>query len=143
MLCFETPPISALFTSRFSSSASSRVRKKDVSFRTTLFSSPLVSVSLFRMMSSDEPASTPLQTVQASISKAQRQYQQTLDRWTPHVLQRWLTTLGLLALFMLRIVLSQGVGNHLVSWCILGTHPPSVVHWFVTHFNFCCTRGNN
>ncbi|KAF8549051.1 retrieval of early ER protein Rer1 [Imleria badia] len=59
-------------------------------------------------MSSDEPASTPLQTVQASISKAQRQYQQTLDRWTPHVLPRWLSTLGLLALFMLRIVLSQG-----------------------------------
>jgi hypothetical protein len=61
------------------------------------------------MMSSDEPASTPLHTVQASFSKIQRQYQQTLDRWTPHVLQRWLATLGLLAVFMLRIVLSQGV----------------------------------
>ncbi|KAG8221290.1 retrieval of early ER protein Rer1 [Butyriboletus roseoflavus] len=60
------------------------------------------------MMSSDEAPSMPLQTVQASISKAQRQYQQALDRWTPHVLQRWLATLGLLALFMLRIVLSQG-----------------------------------
>ncbi|KIK96705.1 hypothetical protein PAXRUDRAFT_289089 [Paxillus rubicundulus Ve08.2h10] len=61
------------------------------------------------MMSSDEPqASTPLQTVQASFSKAQRQYQQTLDRWTPHVLQRWLGTLGLLVVFMLRIVFSQG-----------------------------------
>jgi len=60
------------------------------------------------MMSSDEPTSTPLQTVQASIANARRQYQQTLDRWTPHVLQRWLATLGLLALFMLRIVLAQG-----------------------------------
>ncbi|KAF8141215.1 retrieval of early ER protein Rer1 [Boletus edulis] len=61
------------------------------------------------MMSSDDPASTPLQTLQASISNVQRQYQQTLDRWTPHILQRWLATLGLLVLFMLRIVFSQGV----------------------------------
>ncbi|KAF8435017.1 retrieval of early ER protein Rer1 [Boletus edulis BED1] len=60
------------------------------------------------MMSSDDPASTPLQTLQASISNVQRQYQQTLDRWTPHILQRWLATLGLLVLFMLRIVFSQG-----------------------------------
>ncbi|KAJ8589651.1 retrieval of early ER protein Rer1 [Rhizopogon salebrosus TDB-379] len=60
------------------------------------------------MMSSDEPTSTPLHAAQASLSKLQRQYQQTLDRWTPHVLQRWLATLGLLAVFMLRIVLSQG-----------------------------------
>ncbi|KAG9312123.1 retrieval of early ER protein Rer1 [Chiua virens] len=59
-------------------------------------------------MSSDEPASTPLQTVQGYISNAQRQYQKNLDRWTPHVLNRWLATLGLLVLFMLRIVLSQG-----------------------------------
>ncbi|KAG2069650.1 retrieval of early ER protein Rer1 [Suillus decipiens] len=60
------------------------------------------------MMSSDEPGTTPFHSVQASFSKFQRQYQQTLDRWTPHVFQRWLATLFLLALFMLRIVLSQG-----------------------------------
>ncbi|KAG2055582.1 retrieval of early ER protein Rer1 [Suillus hirtellus] len=59
-------------------------------------------------MSSDEPGTTPFHSAQASFSKFQRQYQQTLDRWTPHVLQRWLATLCLLALFMLRIVLSQG-----------------------------------
>lgn len=59
-------------------------------------------------MSSDEPGTTPFHSAQASFSKFQRQYQQTLDRWTPHVLQRWLATLVLLALFMLRIVLSQG-----------------------------------
>ncbi|KAG5652852.1 hypothetical protein H0H81_003415 [Sphagnurus paluster] len=35
-------------------------------------------------------------------------YQQTLDRWTPHVLQRWLSTAALLAVFLLRIVLAQG-----------------------------------
>ncbi|KAG2159148.1 retrieval of early ER protein Rer1 [Suillus bovinus] len=60
------------------------------------------------MMSSDEPGTTPFHSAQVSFSKFQRQYQQTLDRWTPHVLQRWLATLCLLALFMLRIVLSQG-----------------------------------
>ncbi|KIM63977.1 hypothetical protein SCLCIDRAFT_116307 [Scleroderma citrinum Foug A] len=61
------------------------------------------------MMSSDEPTAPPtLQAAQAQISKLQRQYQQTLDRWTPHVLQRWLGTLALLITFMLRIVLSQG-----------------------------------
>ncbi|KAH7883212.1 retrieval of early ER protein Rer1 [Phlebopus sp. FC_14] len=60
------------------------------------------------MMSSDDPlASSPLQAAQASIAKLQRQYQQTLDRWTPHVLQRWLGTSGLLFVFMLRVVLAQ------------------------------------
>jgi len=64
------------------------------------------------MMSSDEPTAPPtLQAAQAQISKLQRQYQQTLDRWTPHVLQRWLGTLALLITFMLRIVLSQGVSR--------------------------------
>ncbi|KAG2750856.1 retrieval of early ER protein Rer1 [Suillus brevipes Sb2] len=60
------------------------------------------------MMSSDEPGATPFHSAQASFSKFQRQYQQTLDRWTPHVFQRWSATFCLLALFMLRIVLSQG-----------------------------------
>ncbi|KAI6007708.1 retrieval of early ER protein Rer1 [Pisolithus orientalis] len=61
------------------------------------------------MMSSDEPAAPlPLAAAQLQFAKLQRQYQQTLDRWTPHVLQRWLGTLGLLIIFMLRIVLSEG-----------------------------------
>ncbi|KAI6111963.1 retrieval of early ER protein Rer1 [Pisolithus croceorrhizus] len=61
------------------------------------------------MMSSDEPAAPPpLAAAQLHLAKLQRQYQQTLDRWTPHVLQRWLGTFGLLIIFMLRIVLSQG-----------------------------------
>ena len=41
----------------------------------------------------------------------ERQYQQLLDRWTPHTLNRWLATAGLLAVFFLRIVLSQGVST--------------------------------
>ncbi|KAF8070750.1 retrieval of early ER protein Rer1 [Lyophyllum atratum] len=51
---------------------------------------------------------SPAQNISAHYSKLQRQYQQVLDRWTPHVLQRWLSTAGLLALFFLRIVLAQG-----------------------------------
>ena len=62
------------------------------------------------MSSSDPEASAgPLQPLVAHYTKAQRQYQQWLDRVTPFVLYRWLSTAGLLALFMLRIVLAQGV----------------------------------
>lgn len=41
-------------------------------------------------------------------ARIQRQYQQTLDRWTPYMLYRWLSSAGLLAVFLLRIVLAQG-----------------------------------
>ncbi|KAF4621348.1 hypothetical protein D9613_000849 [Agrocybe pediades] len=51
---------------------------------------------------------SPIQNVSAQYTKIQRQYQQILDRWTPHVLYRWLSTAGLLVVFLLRIVLSQG-----------------------------------
>ncbi|KAG6841371.1 hypothetical protein C0991_011711 [Blastosporella zonata] len=51
---------------------------------------------------------SPAQNISAQFSKVQRQYQQILDRWTPHVLQRWVSTGGLLALFFLRIVYAQG-----------------------------------
>ena len=58
---------------------------------------------------------TPLQNVAASWSKLQRQYQQVLDRWTPHMLQRWLVLAGLLVLFFLRIVIAQGVSGPLIA----------------------------
>jgi len=59
-------------------------------------------------MDSDEPQSTPIENIRATYTKIQRQYQQTLDRWTPHILNRWLGTAGLLAVFMLRVVIAQG-----------------------------------
>ncbi|GLB37742.1 hypothetical protein LshimejAT787_0407930 [Lyophyllum shimeji] len=52
--------------------------------------------------------SSPVQNISAQYSKLQRQYQQVLDRWTPHVLNRWLATTALLVVFFLRIVLAQG-----------------------------------
>jgi len=52
---------------------------------------------------------TPVEKLTAHYTKAQRQYQQMLDRWTPYILQRWLAMGGLLLLFFLRIVFAQGV----------------------------------
>ncbi|KAF9501408.1 retrieval of early ER protein Rer1 [Pleurotus eryngii] len=52
--------------------------------------------------------SSPVQNITAQYSKVKRVYQQTLDRWTPYMLNRWLVTVGLLATFFLRIVLAQG-----------------------------------
>lgn len=56
--------------------------------------------------------SSPVQNITAQYSKVKRVYQQTLDRWTPYMLNRWLVTAGLLATFFLRIVLAQGVSLH-------------------------------
>ena len=62
------------------------------------------------MMNSSDPApSTPFQPVANHYYKIMRQYQVLLDRVTPFVLYRWLGTAGILGIFMLRIVLAQGV----------------------------------
>ncbi|KAM5542978.1 hypothetical protein V8D89_003362 [Ganoderma adspersum] len=62
------------------------------------------------MMSSSDPeaSATPFQPLATHLAKAQRQYQQWLDKVTPFVLYRWIGTAVLLALFMLRIVFAQG-----------------------------------
>jgi len=58
---------------------------------------------------SDQPSlSGPLASLMQTYTKFQRQYQHTLDRITPFALYRWVGTAGLLAVFFLRIVLSQG-----------------------------------
>ncbi|KAH7875385.1 retrieval of early ER protein Rer1 [Lentinula edodes] len=51
---------------------------------------------------------SPVQNISAAYTRVTRQYQQILDRWTPHIMYRWLGTAGILSLFFLRIVLSQG-----------------------------------
>ncbi|KAJ4487328.1 retrieval of early ER protein Rer1 [Lentinula edodes] len=51
---------------------------------------------------------SPVQNISAAYTRITRQYQQILDRWTPHIMYRWLGTAGILSLFFLRIVLSQG-----------------------------------
>ncbi|SPO28235.1 related to RER1 protein [Ustilago trichophora] len=44
----------------------------------------------------------------AHTNKLQQRYQSFLDSTTPYPLHRWFTTAGLLFIFMLRIILSQG-----------------------------------
>ncbi|KIK67498.1 hypothetical protein GYMLUDRAFT_37630 [Collybiopsis luxurians FD-317 M1] len=51
---------------------------------------------------------SPVQNISAAYTRVSRQYQQILDRWTPFVLYRWLGTGGVLSVFFLRIVFSQG-----------------------------------
>ena len=53
----------------------------------------------------------PLQPLEVHITKWRRKYQQTLDKLTPHMYQRWAGTAGLIGLFVLRIVFSQGVSG--------------------------------
>ncbi|KAI0310230.1 hypothetical protein OF83DRAFT_1155903 [Amylostereum chailletii] len=64
------------------------------------------------MMSSSEAAMdapTPLENFNTALTRVKRQYQQALDRVTPHVLHRWIATACIVSLFELRIVVSQGV----------------------------------
>lgn len=64
------------------------------------------------MMSSSEATgetSASLQNIPATYARLKRQYQQSLDRITPHVLYRWVGTAVTIAIFELRIVYAQGV----------------------------------
>ena len=70
------------------------------------------------MMSSSEPRGFslgPLEPLKSHYTRYMRQYRQLLDRAAPHLLYRWLGTAGLLAVFMLRIVLSHAVSDHFYS----------------------------
>ncbi|KAE9411596.1 retrieval of early ER protein Rer1 [Gymnopus androsaceus JB14] len=51
---------------------------------------------------------SPVQNISAAYGRISRQYQQVLDRWTPYIMYRWLGTAGVLSVFMLRIIFSQG-----------------------------------
>ena len=82
------------------------------------------------MMSSSEATgetSASLQNIPATYARIKRQYQQTLDRITPHVLYRWVGTTVTIAIFELRIVYAQGV------------RVPPVFLNFIAHveFSFC------
>ncbi|VDC05650.1 unnamed protein product [Peniophora sp. CBMAI 1063] len=63
------------------------------------------------MMSASEAngeAGTPFERFNAETVRLKRVYQHYLDRVVPHVVERWLGAAVLLALFELRIVVSQG-----------------------------------
>lgn len=64
------------------------------------------------MMSSSDAtgeASASLQNIPATYARLKRQYQQTLDRVTPHIMYRWVGTTATIAIFELRILYAQGV----------------------------------
>lgn len=74
------------------------------------------------MSSSDvEPASGPLKPLTDQYYKSMRQYQILLDKITPFVLNRWLSTAGLFVVFLLRIVVAQGV-------CVFSSQTRSFAH---------------
>ncbi|KAH8115345.1 retrieval of early ER protein Rer1 [Phellopilus nigrolimitatus] len=50
----------------------------------------------------------PLQPLKTHYTRLSRQYRQLLDRAAPHLVYRWLSTAGVLGLFMIRILLSHG-----------------------------------
>jgi hypothetical protein len=94
------------------------------------------------MSSSDASgeASASLQNIPATYARLKRQYQQTLDRVTPHIMYRWIGTTVTIAVFELRILYAQGVrvptniskvhhsyGIPLSAWLIC-----TVVYWSVT-----------
>ncbi|XP_050365827.1 protein RER1A-like [Argentina anserina] len=58
--------------------------------------------------SSHEPSPTPLDAVQAWTVGVSRRYQHLLDKSTPHVLHRWLGTLAVALVYVLRVYLVQG-----------------------------------
>lgn len=63
-------------------------------------------------MDTFEPGSNmpeSLTGISRRITRLQRQYQLYLDRSTPFVAYRWASFAGLAVIFMLRILLSQGV----------------------------------
>jgi len=66
----------------------------------------------------------PLRPLEVHISAWRRKYQQTLDKLTPHTYQRWAGTAGLVTLFLLRIVFSQGVSSFLHKLSPGGTLTP-------------------
>lgn len=61
--------------------------------------------------SSSSSVPPAFQPIVAHYTRLSRQYQALLDRSAPHIVQRWLSTAGLVALFVLRIVVSQGVSS--------------------------------
>jgi len=65
------------------------------------------------MMDSDPDSNLPplIQQAQDQYRKYARQYQYYLDRTAPHVTQRWVAIASVYAIFMLRVILSEGVSS--------------------------------
>ncbi|XP_015604432.1 protein RER1 isoform X2 [Cephus cinctus] len=61
------------------------------------------------MMQDEDLSGPPKRNVfSQAITRISQIYQNYLDLWTPHAISRWIFAVFLLALFLLRIVLTQG-----------------------------------
>jgi len=77
---------------------------------------PYVSGSLPTAMDAPEPDTTPFDAVSTQTNRLMRQYQTYLDKSTPYVSYRWISTSALLLLFFLRIVIAQGW--YIIAYCL-------------------------
>ncbi|KAM5576629.1 protein RER1A [Rosa sericea] len=84
--------------------------------------------------SAEDPSSrgSPLDAVQAWSFGVSRRYQHLLDKTTPHVLHRWLGTLGVALVYVLRVyfvqgfyIVSYGLGIYLLN-LLIGFLSPQV-----------------
>ncbi|XP_004288003.1 PREDICTED: protein RER1A [Fragaria vesca subsp. vesca] len=95
-------------------------------------------VGLAAATTADDPpssslgSSTPLDAVQAWTFGVSRRYQHLLDKSTPHVLHRWLGTLAVALVYVLRVylvegfyVVSYGLGIYLLN-LLIGFLSPQV-----------------
>lgn len=67
-------------------------------------------------MDGPEPDTTPFDAISVQSNKLLRVYQAYLDKSTPYVTYRWISTVAVLLLFFLRIVLAQGW--YIVAYCL-------------------------
>jgi hypothetical protein len=67
-------------------------------------------------MDAPEPETTPFDAVSTHTNRLMRQYQTYLDKSTPYVSYRWISTGVLLLLFFLRIVLAGGW--YIIAYCL-------------------------
>lgn len=65
-------------------------------------------VGLAAAASEDPSRGSPLDAVSAWSHGVSRRYQHLLDKTTPHVLHRWLGSLGIALVYVLRVYLVQG-----------------------------------
>lgn len=75
------------------------------------------------------------QMVRENTTVYGRKYQAFLDRSTPHVLERWLATLGLFILFGLNVIFRQGVSPVLCLRCSSSSFPVVICHSSLTPEN--------
>ena len=80
---------------------------------------------------------TPLQRVKTFYLLAARKAQNVIDRLNPYPLYRWLISLLLTIVFMLRVILLRGF--YVVAYALgMTPPPPRLTYWYSCIFAFPC-----